>query len=137
MLLLLLSKPDPVGKQYFDEVLKQDEVGFIRRGLQFELLQKLRPLGSDLLVNLHEERKHAVLVHLLVEGAVVGIALGSLPAVVFLARVDARVEWLVLSEVQRLGWMDLTPDFNAKVLVRNDSVAIRVKPFEKVFKRFV
>jgi hypothetical protein len=52
-----------------------------------------------------------------VERAVVGVALGSLPAVVFLAGVDARVEWLVLSEVQRLGWMDLTPDFDAKILV--------------------
>ena len=75
--------------------------------------------------------------HTLMQRTIVRIALSSLPAVVFFARIDACVEWFVLSEVKRLWRMNLAPNFDTEILVRDDAVAISIQVAKQFVEGFI
>jgi len=80
--------------------------------------------------DLSEKLNRLVLVHSLMQRAVLGITLSGLPALLMLAAVDAKGRRLVLSEVKSLRWVNLAAHCQLEVLVRNFSVFVKVELIE-------
>ena len=94
-------------------------------------------LDSDFFENLLVQPDNFLLVHLLMQIAVVCIRLCGLPTAVFLTRVDTRIWRFVKSEVKGFSRMDFTTDSFAEVFIWNLTVPIRINPIEKLFELFI
>jgi hypothetical protein len=86
---------------------------------------------ANALVNSAEHFDNTLLVHFLVQIAVVSVRLRRLPTVGLLAGVDARVRGLVKTEVKCFAGVDFFSDFLAEVLVGNQTVTVGVQLVEE------
>ena len=121
----------------FDEVFKEDLATVVRLRSLFQLLNEDSPVTSNFVEDLSEQLNGLVLVHFLMQRAVVGVTLGGLPALFMLAAVNAQSSWLVLSEVKSFCGMDFTSNSQLEVFVRNLPVFVEVKLVENHLELFV
>ncbi len=68
--------------------------------------------------------------------AEVSIALGGLPAFIMFALIDPHHVGLVLSKIEALSWMNLTPYRLMEVIVRDFPVFVIVKLVENLLELF-
>lgn len=63
--------------------------------------------------------------------------MSRLPALLMLAAVYLRLLRFVLPEVKTLSWMDLRPNSNLKIFVRNLSIFIKIKFVKQVLELLI
>ena len=69
--------------------------------------------------------------HFLVDGAIVCVRLGGLPALFMLATIDLGVSGDILTEIEAFSGVNFTSNTKLEVFVGNDSVLVGVELFEQ------
>ena len=118
---VLLSHRDRDSELLQDpyEVLEEDLALVFSVGYLLHRVDETAPFPADLPVDLGEDLDGLVLVHLLVDFAVVLVVLSRLPALVMLARVHLALLGLVLSEIEALLWEHLRADRDRLKILAN------------------
>ena len=129
-----ISKFNLESLKYINELIQEYLVFIIRFSCLLYTVNELRPLGFNLSEELAEQLTALVLMQFLMQLAVLLVPLGWLPTLIMLTGINLILLWFILSEIQTLSRVNLTPYCQLEIFVGDLSVTVQVEFFEKVLE---